>query len=93
MTGDFRFYISCMEQIKEKVEFPNLPLAVYREIAAHLRQVQGIEVDLISQTSSQFDYSQSQVDGLQISWTANAKGESRQRVKQILAYYQNRYGV
>ncbi|MBD2691768.1 hypothetical protein H6G68_08370 [Anabaena catenula FACHB-362] len=82
-----------MEQIKEKVEFPNLPLAVYREIAAHLRQVQGIEVDLISQTSSQFDYSQSQVDGLQISWTANAKGESRQRVKQILAYYQNRYGV
>ncbi|MBD2625365.1 hypothetical protein [Trichormus variabilis] len=82
-----------MEQIKEKVEFPNLPLAVYREIAAHLRQVQGIEVDLISQTSSQFDYNQSQVDGLQISWTANARGESRQRVKQILAYYQNRHGV
>ncbi|RUS99738.1 hypothetical protein DSM107003_03220 [Trichormus variabilis SAG 1403-4b] len=93
MTGNFRFYISFMEQIKEKVEFPNLPLAVYREIAAHLRQVQGIEVDLISQTSSQFDYNQSQVDGLQISWTANARGESRQRVKQILAYYQNRHGV
>ncbi|WP_016949012.1 hypothetical protein [Anabaena sp. PCC 7108] len=96
MTGDFRFYISFMEfmeQIKEKVEFPNLPLAVYREIAAHLRQVEGIEVDLISQTSSQFDYSQSQVDSLWISGTTNVNEESQQRIKQILAYYQNLYGV
>ncbi len=73
---------------KEKIEFAGLPLAVYREIAAHLRQVQGVEVDLISQSSQQFDYNQSQIGGLSLSWTANSDSESRQRVNQILAYYQ-----
>ncbi|MEI1378060.1 hypothetical protein PQG02_08765 [Nostoc sp. UHCC 0926] len=77
-------------EIKEKIEFPGLPLAVYREIAAHLRQVEGVEVDLIPQSSQQFDYNQSQIGGLSISWTATSGLESRQRVNQILAYYQNR---
>ena len=80
-------------ETKEKIEFANLPLAVYREIAAHLRQVPGVEVDLIPQSSPQFDYNQSQIGGLHISWAANSTSESRQRVQQILAYYQNRYGV
>ncbi len=80
-------------ETKEKIEFPGLPLAVYREIATHLRQVQGIEVNLIPQSSPQFDYNQSQIAGLEISWTPNSVSESRQRVKEILAYYQNRYGV
>jgi hypothetical protein len=78
-----------MEQIQKKVEFPNLPLTVYQEIAAHLCQVEGVEVYLIPQTSSKFDYNQSQVGGLSISWTANTNDE---RVKEILAYYQKRYG-
>ncbi|ODG96741.1 hypothetical protein A4S05_16855 [Nostoc sp. KVJ20] len=76
---------------KEKIEFADLPLAVYREIAAHLHQVEGVEVDLIPQSSEQFDYNQSQIAGLSLSWTANSGSESRQRVNQILAYYQNRY--
>ncbi|MHC0063946.1 hypothetical protein ACWATR_13745 [Nostoc sp. UIC 10890] len=76
---------------KEKIEFASLPLAVYREIAAHLHQVEGVEVDLIPQSSQQFDYNQSQIAGLSLSWTANSGSESRQRVNQILAYYQNRY--
>ncbi|MEH2178254.1 hypothetical protein [Nostoc sp.] len=78
-------------ETKEKVEFVGLPLAVYREIAAHLRQVEGVEVDLIPQSSQQFDYNQSQIGGLSLSWTVNSGSESRQRVNQILAYYQNRY--
>ncbi|MEA5603097.1 hypothetical protein [Nostoc sp. UHCC 0252] len=78
-------------ETKEKVEFAGLPLAVYREIAAHLRQIEGVEVDLIPQSSQQFDYNQSQIGGLSISWTANSSLESRQQVNQILAYYQNRY--
>ncbi|AFZ26363.1 hypothetical protein Cylst_4266 [Cylindrospermum stagnale PCC 7417] len=75
-------------ETKEKIEFAGLPLAVYREIAAHLRQVEGVEVDLIPQSSPQFDYNQSQIGGLWMSWTLNASSKSRQRVKQILAYYQ-----
>ncbi|MCC5616333.1 hypothetical protein LC605_14900 [Nostoc sp. CHAB 5836] len=78
-------------ETKEKIEFPGLPLAVYREIAAHLRQVEGVEVDLIPQSSQQFDYNQSQIGGLSMSWTENSGLESRQRVNQILNYYQNRY--
>ncbi|ACC83162.1 hypothetical protein [Nostoc punctiforme] len=78
-------------ETKEKIEFAGCPLAVYREIAAHLRQVEGVEVDLIPQSSQQFDYNQSQIGALSISWTANSGSESRQQVKQILTYYQNRY--
>ncbi len=81
-------------ETQEKIEFAGLSLAVYREIAAHLRQVEGIEVDLISQASSEFDYNQSQIGGLLISGiSSNSGSESQQRVQQILAYYQNRYGV
>lgn len=78
-------------ETKEKIEFAGLPLAVYREIAAHLRQIEGVEVDLIPQSSQQFDYNQSQIGGLSVSWAANSSLESRQQVNQILAYYQNRY--
>ncbi|MFN6460438.1 MAG: hypothetical protein RMZ41_001140 [Nostoc sp. DedVER02] len=78
-------------ETKEKIEFAGLPLAVYREIVAHLRQIEGVGVDLIPQSSQQFDYNQSQIDGLSISWAANSGLESRQRFNQILAYYQNRY--
>ncbi|WP_373526167.1 hypothetical protein [Nostoc sp.] len=78
-------------ETKEQIEFAGLPLAVYREIAAHLRQVEGVEVDLIPQSSQQFDYNQSQIGGLTLSWRPNSGSESRQRVNQILAYYQNRY--
>ena len=80
-------------ETQEKIEFICLSLAVYREIAAHLRQVEGIEVGLIPQTSSAFDYNQSQIAGLWISRLPNYGTESQQREQQILAYYRNRYGV
>ncbi|MBK1988826.1 hypothetical protein A0J48_014985 [Sphaerospermopsis aphanizomenoides BCCUSP55] len=78
-----------MEMTQKKIEFTNLPLAVYREIASHLRQVEGVDVDLIPQTSSDFDYNQSQIAYLSVSWQPNTNEE---RIQQILAYYQNCYG-
>ncbi|MBW4629201.1 MAG: hypothetical protein KME49_27750 [Brasilonema octagenarum HA4186-MV1] len=78
-------------ETKETIEFAGLPLAVYREIAAHLCQVEGVEVSLIPQTSQQFDYSQSQIAGLWISYTPECGAQSRQRVQQILTYYRDRY--
>ncbi|MBD2353800.1 hypothetical protein H6G41_04040 [Tolypothrix sp. FACHB-123] len=80
-------------ETKEKIEFAGLPLAVYREIAAHLRQVEGLEVGLIPQSSLQFDYYQSQIEGLWLSWKSNPTSENRQLVQQILAYYRNRYSI
>jgi hypothetical protein len=77
----------------QKVEFAGLPLAVYREIAAHLRQVEGVQVDIVSQSSQQFDYNQSQVEALQLSFAPNLPLDNRKIVEQILGYYQNRYAT
>jgi uncharacterized lipoprotein YddW (UPF0748 family) len=74
-------------ETRERIEFAGLPLAVYREIAAHLRQVEGVEVSLIPQTSQEFDYNQSQINGLWIEYAPNSGAQSRQRVQQILSYY------
>jgi hypothetical protein len=76
-----------------QVSFPRLPLAVYRELAAHLRQVSGVNAGLMPQTSQQFDYTQSQVGGLWIEYATPADAESRRRVEQILHYYGDRYGA
>ncbi|WP_225913938.1 hypothetical protein [Leptolyngbya ohadii] len=72
---------------------PQLPLAVYREVAAHLRQVDGVEVDLLPQTSQQFNYCDSQVGGLCLRYTSTVNAVSQQRVEQILRYYADRFGT
>ena len=69
----------------------SLPLAVYREVAAHLRQVEGVEAGLLPQTSQQFDYNESQVSGLWIEFSAAATPAHREQVEQILVYYSDRY--
>lgn len=81
------------EQLRYQIRCPGLPLAVYREIAAHLRCVPGVETGIIPQTSQQFDYNQSQADGLWIQYAQATDSVEQERVNQILAYYQNRYGV
>ncbi|MEW6495582.1 MAG: hypothetical protein AB1589_24145 [Cyanobacteriota bacterium] len=82
-----------LEPLRYQIRYPSLPLAVYREVAAHLRQVQGVEVGLIPQTSQQFDYNKSQVSGLWIQYSDTSDSGSRERVNQILTYYQNHYGA
>jgi len=76
---------------QKTIEFPGLPMAVYREIVAHLQQIEGIVVDLLPQTSPKFDYNQSQIGALRIRWEQNTSLVSHQRAKEILAYYQKRY--
>lgn len=78
--------------MKWQVSCPTMPLAVYREVTAHLQQVDGVEVSLISQPSQQFDYYQSQVGSLWIQLAEEAPAFCRDRVEQILAYYGDRYG-
>lgn len=81
-----------IKQLRYQIRCTGLPLAVYREVAAHLRQVKGVEAGLIPQTSEQFDYNESQVGGLWIQYADASDLQGRERVNQILAYYQNRYG-
>lgn len=74
------------------IDRPQLPLAVYLEIAAHLKQVTGIQVELLPQTASEFDYLQSQVAGLSIDCRAVTVTDQSQ-VAEILNYYERRYGA
>ncbi len=83
---------AVIEQQRYQIRSPELPLAMYREVVAHLRQVQGVDAGLLPQTSQQFDYNQSQVGGLWIQYADASDVAGRGQVNQILAYYQNRYG-
>lgn len=69
-----------------------LPLAVYYEIAAHLRQLAGIQVEILPQTDPNFDYLQSQVGGLSIDCNKLSVAD-RRKITEILEYYRNRYGA
>jgi hypothetical protein len=78
--------------MRYRIRWASLPLAVYREVAAHLCQVDGVETELLSQQSQQFDYRLSQVDSLWIQYPDDLNSACRQQVEQILAYYSDRYG-
>jgi hypothetical protein len=69
-----------------------IPLAIYREIAAHLRQVGGIEVELIPQTSSKFNYMDSQISGLRLIFIEKLGDSQTDQIKMILDYYGAKYG-
>ena len=78
--------------IKETVSFQHLPLAVYREIAAHLQQVTGLQTRLISQSAPYFDYQLSQVEALEIGYPQSLPVTEKQLLESILDYYAQRYG-
>jgi hypothetical protein len=78
--------------MKYSIRCATLPLAIYREVAAHLQQVEGVQVELMPQQSQQFDYQLSQIGQMQIQYPDRFSSAARQRVEQILAYYGDRYG-
>ena len=90
-----------MDQQRIAIGCPRMPLAVYREVAAHLRQVKGVYAGEIGQhpmcddrtSGRDFDYSDSQLGGLLIEYAPQADRNSKVRVEQILAIYSDRYGA
>lgn len=75
---------------------PQLPLAVYREVVAHLRQVERVDAKLIMRSiehdpTAKFDYYRSQVSALQIDYPADLTGEVQQQIERILDYYAQVY--
>ena len=83
-------------QTKQRIVSPQLPLAVYREVAAHLRQVEGIDASLVlrpieHQPGAKFDYYQSQVAALEISYLKEISEKNKQQISNILEYYAQRY--
>ncbi|MGV2828407.1 hypothetical protein [Myxosarcina sp. GI1(2024)] len=82
-------------KIKYRLVNPELPLAVYREVAAHLRQVEKVEAGLIirplSSESEQFDYAKSQIEALWLEYPQNLSDRHQKQIEQILDYYAQRY--
>ena len=86
------------QQLRHEFYNPTLPLAVYRELVAHLHQVNGVKAGRLPQSAQQFDYTYSQVGGLWLEYPAEVgtpelNQAMRRRIDQILAYYGDRYGA
>jgi len=75
--------------LQAKITIPQLPLAIYRELAVHLRQIPRVDTVLIPQDSPEFNYQDSQVAGLLV--TLEASIIDSPRVQKILHYYRDRY--
>ncbi len=82
-----------VQEVQEKITLPRLPLAVYRELTAHLHQLSGVETTLISQDNRPFDYLESQVAGIIITYDLKipAISQTQQQVAETLRYYSDRY--
>ena len=83
--------MKTVTHIQEKISYPCLPLAIYRELAAHLRQVEGVTIELFSQQSQRFDYTQSQIDHLEMGYPSTLPPSDKQRLEDILNYYAQIY--
>ena len=81
--------------IKEHYTCPQLPLAVYREVVAHLRQLEGVNAGLIvkpfKDSQESFDYFASQISALWLEYPQDKSAETQSKVRAILNYYGNRY--
>lgn len=85
---------SQTDKTKYKIRFASLSLALYKEIAAHLSQVEGVKTNLLPTSSFEFNYSCSQVESLQIQYLPAPNLESsKKQVEEILQYYQTIYGA
>jgi len=76
---------------KEKITANYIPLAIYREIAAHLRQIEGVEINFIDQTAPNFDYKYSQYSGFELSYPDNLNSYDLQCLNNILNYYAQKW--
>lgn len=75
------------------LEFEQMPLGVYREVQAHLQQLQGLEIQLLPQTSPEFDYGQSQLGGIRLEQAPDQPfvESDRPLLQEILRYYHHLY--
>lgn len=76
--------VETFEGLSFAVRYHQLPLAVYREIAAHVQCVPGVAVTLHENRDPEFNYLDSQIAYMTVQL---AHGETRSRVEQILDHY------
>lgn len=70
-----------------------MPLAVYREVAAHLQQIEGVKVASIEPIDRIFSYTESQLGGLEITGVDRLTALDQSQIERLLRYYADRYGT
>ncbi|MDC0832655.1 hypothetical protein POG22_06470 [Geitlerinema sp. CS-897] len=80
------------DRSRQYFSISTLPLTVYREVVAHLRQIDGVDAGLLPQTATDFDYYRSQIGGLWIETATEADATCRSTLERVLAYYGDRFG-
>jgi hypothetical protein len=74
-----------------KLTSPHIPLAIYREFAAHLQQIEGIKVTFLDPIDRSFSYTESQLGGIELFGVDLLSDRDRLRLDQIVAYYTDRF--
>ncbi|NJK59590.1 MAG: hypothetical protein HC918_04140 [Oscillatoriales cyanobacterium SM2_1_8] len=67
-----------------QVQYPQLSLTGYRELAAHVQQVPGVGARLLPPSTEAFAYEASQVGALELTVNNPQAGD---RLAQILSHY------
>jgi hypothetical protein len=60
---------------------------MYKELSAHLSQVTGVSTELHWQDAQNFDYNDSQIGAISISYSQEFRPESADLVQKILNHY------
>ena len=72
------------------VYHPDIALAMYRELASHIEQIEeNINAELFQQESTKFSYLGSQIGGMWLTYPQSTSENSQVLIKKIL----NHYGV
>lgn len=80
--------ISIDPMQRQKITYTSdLALAMYRELASHLEQIEDVQVELFAQESLEFSYLGSQIGGLWLTLPSTLSERSQQLVTQILNHY------
>jgi len=74
--------------IRSKITYnPDIALAMYRELASHLEQIEDVTAELFWQDSTEFSYLGSQIGGMWLTYPQSISEQSQTLIKKILNYY------
>ncbi len=77
-----------LQKNTQKITYsPELTLAIYRELASHLEQIEDVQVELFAQESLEFSYLGSQIGGIRLILPSSLSERSQQLVTKVLNHY------
>jgi hypothetical protein len=66
---------------------PDIALAMYRELASHIEQIDDVTAELFWQESTEFSYLGSQIGGMWLTYPQLISEQSQVLIKKILNHY------